>query len=88
MGKRKTLDTPEVIQRCLNCPKDKCDNCIAKGHDSPMARYRESHKMQLSESRKKYDAEYARKYYQAHKEEAKERVRRNRLKKRLERLAG
>ena len=85
MGRRKILDTPEVIQRCLNCPKEKCDNCIAKGS---MELYRETHRTQISESRKKYDAEYCRKYYQEHKEEAKERVRRNRLKKRLERLAG
>ena len=57
MGRRKILDTPEVIQRCFNCPKDKCDNCIAKGKDSPMVRYRKTHKTEIAEARKKYDSE-------------------------------
>jgi hypothetical protein len=45
MRRRKILDTPKVIQQCLNCPKDKCDNCIGKGHDSSIDR--EPHKTQI-----------------------------------------
>jgi len=59
--------TYKHVKDCLNCQKDECDNCKQN------ARIRDWEK----------NKEYCRKYYQAHKEEAKERVRRARMKQKL-----
>ena len=100
---RKILDTPKVIQQCLNCDKPECTNCIGQVKEIRRREQMRNYNANLTpdkaerqrESKIKYrnsphgkakQKEYSRIYYLEHKEEAKQRVYRNRLKKRMEKI--